>query len=58
MTEQEFLDFVATKGYQKTGQSEYAVDMNNEERPHDSLGDRTPAEARQDARSSTIELSP
>ena len=30
----------------------------NEERPHDSLGDRTPAEARrQAARNSTFELS-
>ena len=29
----------------------------NEERPHDSLGDRTPAEARFEARNSTIELS-
>ncbi len=30
----------------------------NEERPHDSLGDCTPAEARQQARNSTIQLSP
>jgi putative transposase len=29
----------------------------NEERPHDSLGDRTPAEARSEARSSTFQLS-
>ncbi|MFT5176283.1 MAG: putative transposase, partial [Gammaproteobacteria bacterium] len=30
----------------------------NEDRPHDSLADRTPAEARQSAASSTIEASP
>ena len=30
----------------------------NEERPHDSLGDRTPVEARNSAGTSTIELSP
>lgn len=30
----------------------------NEERPHDSLGDRTPAEARQQAENSTFQLSP
>ncbi len=30
----------------------------NEERPHDSLGDRTPAEARLDARDSPFKVSP
>jgi quercetin dioxygenase-like cupin family protein len=35
MNEAEFEDYLAAEGYAKTGQSEYAADMDNAEHTHD-----------------------